>query len=115
MVEIPTAVAEDVGETGSWGAQMKTESGRRVHLGQPIAVGAGAMIPYQPATPSLPPHEAPRRTQGERRIPAQLERAADGERRRRTVTAVRASVAVVALMVALSGLAALMMVSHVVG
>jgi hypothetical protein len=92
---------------------MKTESGRRIQLGEPIAVGAGAMIPYQPATPSLPPHQAPRRTQGERRIPGHIERS-EVPRGHRSIAAaaVRASVAV---LVALSGLAALVVVGHAVG
>ena len=86
---------------------MKVESGRRIQLGEPIAVGAGAMIPYQPAT-SLAPQ--PRRTQGDRRIPGQIERPV-APARRRSITA-----APVALMVALSGLAfAIAMASHAVG
>jgi len=92
------------------GGTMKVESGRRIQLGEPIAVGGGAMIAYQPATPSLPPHESPRRTQGERRIPPQIER---------PVVAVRSGSIVgapVALMVALSSLAfAIAMASHAVG
>ena len=89
---------------------MKVESGRRIQLGQPIAVGTDPMIPYQPATPRLAPHETQRRTQGDRRIPPQIERPA--------VPARRGSVAgaPLALMVALSGLAfAIAMASHVVG
>jgi len=89
------------------------ESGRRIQLGEPIVVGVAAMIPYQPATPSLPPHETPRRTQGERRIPRQIERpTVPAPRGSITAVAVRASVAV---LVALSGLAALVVVSHGVG
>ena len=90
------------------------ESGRRIQLGEPIAVGAGAMIPYQPATPVLPPHESARRTLGARRIPPQIERPAVPVRRGSiTAVAVRASVAV---LVALSGLAvAIAMAGHAVG
>jgi hypothetical protein len=90
---------------------MKVESGRRVHLGEPIAVGAGAMIPYRPTTPSIPAHEATRRTQGERRIPSQLRVPAPRPTRS---PAVRATVALTTL--ALSGLAfAIAMASHIVG
>lgn len=87
---------------------MKTESGRRIQLGEPIVVGVAAMIPYQPATPSLPAQA--RRTQGDRRIPRQIEPVAVPTRRR-SIGAVP-----VALMVALSGLAfAIAMANHVVG
>jgi hypothetical protein len=90
---------------------MKAESGRRVQLGEPIVVGAGAMIPYKPATPSLPPHEATRRTNGERRIPSQLR---VPEPTRAPGGAMRATVALTTL--ALSGLAvAIAMASHLVG
>ena len=84
------------------------ESGRRIQLGEPIAVGAGAMIPYQPTTPSL--QAQPRRTQGERRIPRQIEPPAVPVRRDSTVRAP------IAVMVELSSLAfAIAMASHVVG
>ena len=89
---------------------MKVESGRRIQLGEPIVVGTDAMIPYRPVTPRLPPHEAQRRTQGERRIPPQIERP--------TVPARRGSIAAgpLAVMVALSSLAfAIAMASHSVG
>ena len=84
------------------------ESGRRIQLGEPIAVGAGAMIPYRPATPNLPAQ--PRRTQGERRIPRQIEPP--------VVPVERGSIvrAPFAVMAALSSLAfAIAMASHVVG
>ena len=71
-------------------------------------VGTPAMIPYQPATPTLAVQ--PRRTQGDRRIPPQIERP--------TVPVQGGSMtaAPVALMVALSGLAfAIAMASHAVG
>ena len=87
---------------------MKMESGRRIQLGEPVMVGTSAMIPYRPATPTVAAQ--PRRTQGDRRIPPQIERPA--------VPARRGSVAgaPLALMVALSGLAfAIAMASHVVG
>ena len=84
------------------------ESGRRIQLGEPIVVGTAAMIPYQPATPTVAAQ--PRRTQGDRRIPPQIERPA--------VPARRGSIAAapLAVMVALSGLAfAIAMASHAVG
>ena len=87
---------------------MKMESGRRIQMGEPVMVGTPAMIPYQPATPTLAAQ--PRRTQGDRRIPPQIERPAVPTRRGSI------GAAPVALMVALSGLAfAIAMASHVVG
>ena len=89
---------------------MKMESGRRIQLGEPIVVGTPAMIPYQPATPRLAIQETQRRTQGDRRIPPQIERPASPARRGSI------GAAPVALMVALSGLAvAIAMASHAVG
>jgi hypothetical protein len=85
-----------------------------VQLGEPIAVGSGALIPYKPSTPSVAPHEAARRTQGARRIPSQLDSVAPARPARRNGSALQAMVAI--SIVALSGLAAFaMMVSHVVG
>jgi hypothetical protein len=87
---------------------MKMDSGRRIQMGETVVVGTPTMIPYQPATPTLAAQ--PRRTQGDRRIPAQIERPAVPARRGSFAGAP------VALMVALSGLAfAIAMASHVVG
>jgi hypothetical protein len=87
---------------------MKMESGRRIQFGEPIMVGTPAMIPYEPATPTVAAQ--PRRTQGERRIPRQIERPTVPVRRG-SMTA-----APIALMVALSGLAfAIALASHTVG
>jgi hypothetical protein len=90
---------------------MKVESGRRIQMGEPIVVGAAAMIPYQPSTPRLAPHETQRRTQGDRRIPPQIERPAEPARRGSFAGAP------LAVMAALSGLAfaIAMFSSHVVG
>jgi hypothetical protein len=87
---------------------MKVESGRRIQLGEPITVGADPLIPYRPATGTVAAQ--PRRTQGDRRIPPQIEPPA--------LPARRGSIAAapLALMVALSGLAfAIAMASHAVG
>jgi hypothetical protein len=88
---------------------MKMESGRRIQLGEPIMVGTPAMIPYEFETPTLVAQ--PRRTQGDRRIPPQIERPAEPARR------VSIPVTPLAVMVALSGLAfaIAMFSSHVVG
>ena len=87
---------------------MKMESGRRIQLGETVMVGTPAMIPYQPSTPTV--SAQPRRTQGDRRIPPQIERPAVPPRRGTYAGAP------LALMAALSGLAfAIAMASHVVG